>query len=100
MSTDFMPHGHCYFWEPGLVWLQVIANGSIGLAYLSISLTLAYIVHRIRDIPFQWMYLLFGVFIVACGMTHLMDIWVIWKPHYWLDGFIRAITAVASVGTA
>jgi PAS domain S-box-containing protein len=100
MTADFMPHGHCYFWTPELVWLQVIANGSIGLAYFAISLTLAYIVHRIRNMPFQWMYLAFGVFIVACGITHLMDVWVIWKPYYWLDGAIRALTAVASVGTA
>lgn len=99
-STDFMPHGHCYFWEPGLVWLQVIANASIGLAYFAISFTLAYIVRRIRDIPFQWMYLAFGIFIVTCGMTHFMDVWVIWTPHYWLDGGIRVITALASVGTA
>ncbi|MRG91013.1 sensor histidine kinase [Polyangium spumosum] len=99
-SADFMPHGHCYFWEPGLVWLQVLSNLAIGAAYLSISLTLAYIVRRIRDIPFQWMYLCFGVFIITCGFTHFMDVWVIWTPVYWLDGSIRAVTAVASVGTA
>jgi hypothetical protein len=99
-SADFMPHGHCYFWEPGLVWLQVLSNASIGLAYLAISLTLGYIVRRIRDIPFQWMYLCFGLFIIACGFTHFMDVWVIWTPVYWLDGAIRAMTAIASVGTA
>ncbi len=99
-AADFMPHGHCYFWEPGLVWLQVLSNASIGLAYLSISLTLGYIVRKIRDIPFQWMYLCFGVFIIACGFTHFMDVWVIWTPVYWLDGAIRALTAVASIGTA
>ena len=99
-SEDFMPHGHCYFWEPGLVWLQVLSNLAIGVAYLSISLTLAYVVRHIRDIPFQWMYLCFGVFIITCGFTHFMDVWVIWTPVYWLDGSIRAVTAVASVGTA
>ncbi len=99
-SADFMPHGHCYFWEPGLVWLQVLSNSAIGVAYLSISLCLAYIVRRIQDIPFEWMYLCFGVFIITCGFTHFMDVWVIWTPVYWLDGSIRAITAVASVGTA
>jgi hypothetical protein len=99
-SADFMPHGHCYFWEPGLVWLQVLSNASIGVAYLSISLTLGYIIRRIRDIPFQWMYVCFGVFIITCGFTHFMDVWVIWTPVYWLDGGVRAITAVASVGTA
>lgn len=99
-SDEFMPHGHCYFWEPALVWLEVVTNLAIGLAYISISLTLASLVKHIRDIPFQWVYVAFGAFIISCGFTHLMDVWVIWKPHYWLDASIRAVTAVASVGTA
>jgi hypothetical protein len=100
LSSDFMPHGHCYLWQPAMVWLQVLSNLSIGAAYMSISLTLAYLAHRIRDLPFQWMYVAFGVFIITCGFTHFMDVWVIWRPNYWFDGSVRAITAVASVGTA
>ncbi|WP_437592664.1 PAS domain-containing sensor histidine kinase [Sorangium sp. So ce1000] len=99
-STEFMPHGHCYFWQPGMVWLQVVTNLAIGCAFLSISLTLAHLVRRIRDLPFQWVYIAFGTFILACAFTHFMDVWVVWRPMYWLDGFIRAITAVVSVGTA
>jgi signal transduction histidine kinase len=95
-----MPHGHCYLWKPALVWLQVLSNGLIGLAYVSISATLAYLVYRVRDIPFKLMYLAFGIFIVTCGFTHFMDVWVIWEPRYWLDGALRAVTAIASVGTA
>jgi hypothetical protein len=51
-SDSFMPHGHCYLWKPQLVWLQVISNGLIGLSYIAISSTLAFLVYRIRDIPF------------------------------------------------
>jgi signal transduction histidine kinase len=99
-SRFFMPHGHCYLWQPGLVWLQVLSNGFIALAYLAISSTLAYLVYRVRDLPFKVMYLAFGAFIVTCGITHIFDVWVIWEPLYWLDGLLRAVTAVASVGTA
>ena len=96
----FMPHGHCYLWKPGLVWLQVLSNGSIALAYISIFATLVYLVRRISGMPFQRMYLAFAVFIVSCGFTHIFDIIVIWDPAYWLDGSMRAVTAVASLGTA
>jgi hypothetical protein len=24
LSPDFMPHGYCYLWQPGLVWLHVL----------------------------------------------------------------------------
>jgi hypothetical protein len=100
LSSDFMPHGHCYLWTPLLVWLEVASNAAIGVAYLSISLTLAHLVRTIRALPFQWVYVAFGVFIITCGFTHFMDVWVIWRPNYWLDVAVRIVTAVASVGTA
>jgi PAS domain S-box-containing protein len=99
-SGDFMPHGYCYLWDPGLVWLHVISDVLITLAYLSIPITLLYFVRRRRDLPFHWMFLCFGVFIVACGATHAMEVWNLWHAAYWLAGAVKAITAVASVSTA
>lgn len=100
-SALFMPHGHCYLWQPGMVWLQVLSNGVIAAAYVAISATLAYLVYRLRDeIPFQGMYLAFGAFIVLCGITHVFDVYVIWVPAYWLDGSVRALTAIVSAATA
>jgi len=96
-----MPHGHCYLWKPGLVWLHLISDTLIGLSYVSISLTLAYLVHRARrNIPFRWIFLAFGAFIIACGATHFMEVWTLWTPTYWLSGDVKLITAVASVATA
>ena len=95
-----MPHGHCYLWSPEMVWLQVISNLLIGAAYVAISTTLYVIFRRIKDVPFSWMFLAFGVFIITCGGTHFLDIATIWHPIYWLDGGLRAVTAIASVGTA
>ena len=46
------------------------------------------------------MFLCFGMFIIACGATHVMEIWTLWTPTYWLSGVIKAITAAASVPTA
>ena len=70
------------------------------LSYLSIPFTLAYLAHQRRDIPFNWMFLCFGTFIIACGFTHAMEIWTLWHANYWLSGAIKAVTAVASIGTA
>jgi len=99
-SEYFMPHGHCYLWQPSLLWVQVSSNLLIGLSYVAIALTLGLLVLRVRDIPFKAMYLAFGIFIISCGITHFFDIWVIWTPDYWLDGGVRIVTAAASVGTA
>jgi hypothetical protein len=43
------------------------------------SITLLLFVQKRRDLPFNWMFVCFGVFIVACGMTHVMEIITLWK---------------------
>jgi signal transduction histidine kinase len=99
--NGFIPHGHCYLWKPSLVWLHVISDSLIALAYVAISGTLAYLVYKTRrEIPFHWMFLAFGSFIVACGSTHFMDVWTLWHPVYWLAGALKVVTALASVITA
>jgi len=71
------------------------------VSYFSIALTLAYLVRRTRrEIPYSWMFLAFGTFIIACGFTHFMEMVVLWKPLYWLAGDVKLVTALASVVTA
>ena len=101
LSADgFMPHGHCYLWQPGVLWLHLLSDAFVALAYTSIPFTLLYFVRKRRDLPFNGMFICFGCFIIACGATHVMEIVTIWRPMYWLAGVIKAITAVASVATA
>jgi signal transduction histidine kinase/CheY-like chemotaxis protein len=99
-TEGFMPHGHCFQWLPGILWTSVISDALITLAYLTIPITLVYIIRRRRDLPFDWVFFAFGIFILACGATHLMDIVVVWKPDYYLLATLKAVTAVASVVTA
>jgi PAS domain S-box-containing protein len=96
---DFMPHGYCYLWNPGLVWLHVISDALIALSYFAIPFILLWFMRKRRDLPFSWMFGLFGVFIVACGTTHVLEVWNLWHAQYWLAGVLKAITAVASVAT-
>ena len=97
---DFMPHGYCYLWNPGLVWLHVISDVLIAASYFTIPFTLLWFMRKRRDLPFSWMFGLFGTFIVACGATHVMEVWNLWHAEYWLAGVLKAVTAMASVGTA
>ena len=100
-TRGFMSHGHCYLWNRSLVILHVSSDLSIGIAYVVISLTLWHFVRLARkEIPFHWMFISFGAFIIACGATHLMEVWTIWTPLYWVSGAIKVVTAVASVITA
>ncbi len=97
-QSDFMPHGHCYLWKPPLVFLHVISDTLIGLAYISISLTLYALMKRIK-ISFNRVIFCFGLFIGACGVTHLLEVWNLWHADYWWSALVKVITAIASVGT-
>ncbi|MEG3987401.1 ATP-binding protein [Microcoleus sp. S28C3] len=96
----FIPHGHCYLWKPGLVGLHVLSDALIAVAYFLIPITLIYIVKKRQDVPFDWVFMLFGSFIVCCGITHIMEIWTLWHPNYWFSGFLKGITALISLSTA
>jgi signal transduction histidine kinase len=99
-AVSFIPHGHCYLWDPAMLFTQVSANLLIGLSYIAIAITMTFLIFRIKNLPFQHIYIAFGIFIISCGITHFMEIWTTWFPDYWLDAFFRGVTALASVGTA
>ncbi|MBI3441610.1 MAG: hypothetical protein HY052_07410 [Proteobacteria bacterium] len=97
----FMPHGYCLIWEPVLVWMHVISDLTITIAYYSIPLTILYLVVKRRErIPYRWVFLMFAIFIFLCGTTHLMGIITLWYPVYYLQGLIKVLTAAVSIATA
>lgn len=98
--TSFMPHGMCYLWQPDILMLHVVSDSFIALAYFTIPVALIWFARKRRDLSFNWMFVCFALFIIACGTTHLMEIVTIWTPVYWASGTVKAITALASVPTA
>lgn len=93
------PHGFCLLWDGPLVGTHVLADLAIAMSYFMIPVVL----WGVRSL-FNWqvartLLALFGVFIVSCGMTHVMDIVVLWYPLYWLQAVVKAVTAAASLGT-
>ncbi|MBF2019425.1 MAG: PAS domain S-box protein [Hydrococcus sp. C42_A2020_068] len=99
-SRQFIPHGHCYLWKLEIVWLHLLSDSLIALAYYSIPIMLVYFVRQRRDVPFKRIFWMFSAFITACGTTHMMEVWTLWHPTYWLSGTIKAITALVSLYTA
>ena len=99
-APELTPHGFCLAWDPVLLWLHVISDGVVAISYYSIPLALGYFVIRRRDLAFSWVFCLFAVFILACGTTHILDIWTLWNPDYGFQGAVKGVTAVTSVLTA
>ncbi len=101
LSTSmYSPHGICLLWEPELIWLHVVSDALIALAYFSIPFALAIFVSKRRDVEFGWVFWAFAIFIMACGVTHVMSIYTLWVPIYGIEGITKAATALASIVTA
>ena len=99
-TNDFMPRGHCYFWRPEILWLHVLSDAGIALAYYMIPVALFIFASRRKDVPFHWMFFMFAAFIGLCGTTHLMGIMTQWEPLYRLEGIIKLVTAAVSLTAA
>lgn len=99
-SQNFMPHGHCYLWEPVTLWLNVGSDGLIAAAYFAIPFSLyEFVRRRTTEIPFPAIFLMFAAFILLCGATHLMEIVTVWHPAYRLGGLLKLLTALVSIAT-
>ena len=101
LGTDgMMPHGYCFRWNTSLLWLFVISNVVIALSYFSIPLALVFFAYKRKDVDFKWIIPLFGAFIFACGLTHVLSVVTIWNPVYGLSAIAEAFTAIISIITA
>ena len=99
-SADLTPHGFCLLWREDLLLLNAAADAAIGLSYYVIPVALTYFVLKRRDVAFGFLFWMFAAFILACGTTHLFEIWTIWHPAYGLQGAMKLVTAAVSVATA
>jgi len=100
---SLMPHAVCWRADPHLIWVMVVTNAVTFLSYVSICLTLLYLVSKTqRVIARDWAYFAvgFALFIVACGSTHLMDVVTTWLPWFWIDAWACILTAVLSAWVA
>ncbi len=99
-SAGFIPRAQCGDWTPGLIRLHNLSDFFIWTAYIAIPVVLIKFAYSRRsELPFRQLFWLFGLFILACGTTHLMDIVMFYNPLYRLMGLVKLITAAASWGT-
>jgi PAS domain S-box-containing protein len=98
--NGFLPHGYCFSWSPGLLWSMVGADAVIAMAYFSIPIAMLSYVRRRPEATMNRLAWLFSAFIFACGVTHVMDIWTVWRPDYAWQAATKVVTAGLSMVTA
>jgi PAS domain S-box-containing protein len=98
--AGFLPHGYCFQWSPGLLWAMVGSDLATALAYFSLPFIITRHARLRPQLNLGRLATLFAVFIFACGITHVLDVWTIWRPDYELQALGKTVTALASVLTA
>ena len=100
-TNDLTPFSTSIGQQPSLITLFASSNFLIGVSFLALAIMLVYVMYRTyKDIPFNWIYFAFASFLVASGIAYLLSVLTLWTPLYWLSGYVRLVTAVASVATA
>eukprot|EP00897_Mesotaenium_endlicherianum_P004818 jgi/Mesen1/4364/ME000022S03647 len=92
-----------YALDEGLARCQLASDFLIALAYFSIPMELLYFFTRAKIFPFRWVLVQFGLFIILCGFTHLVQIWT-YGPHSYATALsqtlLKVSTALVSCATA
>jgi PAS domain S-box-containing protein len=98
-SDGYIPIAQCGEWTSGLIALHNFSDFFIWASYITISIILIkFAFKRQNELPFTHLFWLFGLFIIACGTTHLIEVVLFYYPVYKLWGVIKLLTAAASLG--
>ncbi len=97
-TAGFVPRAQCGNWTPRLIWLHIVSDLLIWMAYVSIPLVLLAFARR-KELPFPRVFRLFALFILACGCVHLVEAIIFFEPIYRFSGVLKAFTAAVSLMT-
>jgi len=100
MTDGFMPHGFCLRWDSPLLFVFILGNLGVAIAYFTIPIALRKFIGKRADLPYTYMFKLFAAFILSCGVTHLIKIWTLYQPVYWIEAVADLLTAAVSLLTA
>jgi signal transduction histidine kinase len=96
-STAYWPpRWHCGQWSAFHGWLYIISDLAIWSAYFAIPVIIILYISRRKNVRFHPIYFLFAAFILACGITHLLDAITFWYPMYRLNALVRFIAGAIS----
>lgn len=99
-NGDYMPHGHCFLWREDLLLMHVGGDLATAAAYFAIPAALVRLVRQRTDLAFNWVFIMFALFIFFCGVTHVIDTVNIWHGYYHIEGAAKLATAAVSLATA
>ena len=99
IPSNFEAHGVHFSNTPVLFWSFIAANIITFIAYTGIPILLLLFVRKRKDLVFQPTFIFFALFIVLCGLHHLLHVITFWYPIYGIEALNDAAMAAVSIGT-
>jgi two-component system, sensor histidine kinase len=99
-TSNYPPRWYCGQWSSAMGWLHIVSDVAIFVAYFTIPAMMVYFLRKRRDFPMTPVLWLFALFILCCGVGHLLEACIFWYPAYHLSGLVKLMTATVSLGTA
>jgi PAS domain S-box-containing protein len=97
--ANYSPSGQGLLWQSDYLWLNIISDGFIALAFILIPICQHLILRKNPGSPYRTIVTMFSIFIMACGASHLIEIWASWRGEYALLGYSKSLTALLSMST-
>lgn len=97
-----MPHGHCYYWSPWVLWPSVLAHAVFTIAYAITAWAIGYSWWRwgeggmLPAVLAPWT----AGFVFMCGVSHLFALITIWSPVYLVENVVNLAGAAVSAYAA
>jgi signal transduction histidine kinase len=99
--SDLLPKAQAFLQRSNLIWLHVVSDATIVIAYFMIPVILVVVMRQAPAMTrFKGAMALFAAFILLCGISYAFDIITIWMPIYYVHGWEKAVTGVVSLATA
>jgi PAS domain S-box-containing protein len=98
-TSSWPPRWQCGHWTDLHGWLYIIGDLMVWSAYFAIPMVIVKYVLKRKNIQFSRLYFLFALFILACGLTHLLSAVAFWYPAYRLSALMLLVTGIISWAT-
>jgi signal transduction histidine kinase len=95
-SQGAVPAAACMSWQ----WSHAGFDALIAISFLSISSVLAAFAWKRSEMVFGTIFWSLAIVLVACGVAHAFGVWTMWQPYYGASAAVKAVAAVAALGTA
>jgi len=97
---EFIPNDLMIQQDPLLLWTKILSNAGITAACLALFLALIHFIRNKKELGYPIVFWLLGLCLVAFGLLHIMKIWSLFHPLYWILASIEACTAAIAILSA